>query len=155
MTTTTQAHSVSAMRVAAATTGAFRARSRSTRLGSARHEAKRSRVALGGFSDRASPRPLGSRARPVSSRGPAPAAALPPGLEQLPAFLVNPSPGLGPAVVANTVVFVLGIKVLLKGLTWPGVVNSWFLGTVRSAAPLSISLVLASSLRPATTSPGT
>ena len=30
------------------------------------------------------------------------------------------------------VVFVLGIKVLLKGLTWPGVVNSWFLGTVRS-----------------------
>jgi hypothetical protein len=28
-------------------------------------------------------------------------------------------------------VFVLGIKVLLKGLTWPGVINSWFLGTVR------------------------
>ena len=43
----------------------------------------------------------------------------------------SPSPGLAPAVAANTAVFVLGIKVLLKGLTWPGVINSWFLGTVR------------------------
>ena len=132
MATTMQAHSVTATRVATATAGVCRARSRSTRLGSVRHESKRARVALGGFSDGASPRPLGSRARSMSSRGPAPAAALHQGLEQLPAFLVYPSPGLGPAVVANTVVFVLGIKVLLKGLTWPGVVNSWFLGTVRS-----------------------
>ena len=43
----------------------------------------------------------------------------------------NPSPGLAPAAAANTVVFTGGIKVLLKGLTWPGVINSWFLGTVR------------------------
>ena len=33
----------------------------------------------------------------------------------------------------NTVVFTGGIKVLLKGLTWPGVINSWFLGTVRAS----------------------
>lgn len=46
----------------------------------------------------------------------------------------SPSPGLAPAVAANTAVFVLGIKVLLKGLTWPGVVNSWFLGTVSALA---------------------
>jgi hypothetical protein len=31
----------------------------------------------------------------------------------------------------NTTVFTLGIGVLLRGLTWPGVVNAWFLGTVR------------------------
>ena len=76
MATTMQAHSVTATRVATATAGVCRARSRSTRLGSVRHESKRARVALGGFSDGASPRPLGSRARSMSSRGPAPAAAL-------------------------------------------------------------------------------
>ena len=59
------------------------------------------------------------------------ARALPPFVEEIPAFLVNPSPGLVPAAAANTVVFTGGIKVLLKGLTWPGVINSWFLGTVR------------------------
>ena len=48
-----------------------------------------------------------------------------------PFYPQSPSPGLAPAVAANTTVFVLGINVLLKGLTWPGVINSWFLGTVR------------------------
>ena len=61
------------------------------------------------------------------------ARALPPFVEEIPAFLVNPSPGLVPAAAANTVVFTGGIKVLLKGLTWPGVINSWFLGTVRAS----------------------
>lgn len=59
------------------------------------------------------------------------ARALPPFVDEIPAFLANPSPGLAPAAAANTVVFTGGIKVLLKGLTWPGVINSWFLGTVR------------------------
>jgi hypothetical protein len=66
-------------------------------------------------------------------RSPAPPAALPPFLDTIPAFLANPSPGLVPAAAANTAVFTGGIKVLLKGLTWPGVINSWFLGTVRVA----------------------
>lgn len=61
------------------------------------------------------------------------ARALPPFVEEIPAFLANPSPGLVPAAAANTVVFTGGIKVLLKGLTWPGVINSWFLGTVRAS----------------------
>lgn len=61
------------------------------------------------------------------------ARALPPFVEEMSAFLVNPSPGLVPAAAANTVVFTGGIKVLLKGLTWPGVINSWFLGTVRAS----------------------
>ena len=67
-------------------------------------------------------------------RSPAPPAALPPFLDTIPAFLANPSPGLVPAAAANTAVFTGGIKVLLKGLTWPGVINSWFLGTVRVAS---------------------
>ena len=70
-------------------------------------------------------------------RSPAPSAALPPFLSEIPAFLANPSPGLVPAAAANTAVFTGGIKVLLKGLTWPGVINSWFLGTVRVASSRS------------------
>jgi len=62
------------------------------------------------------------------------ARALPPFVDEIPAFLANPSPGLAPAAAANTVVFTGGIKVLLKGLTWPGVINSWFLGTTVMAA---------------------
>ena len=70
-------------------------------------------------------------------RSPAPPAALPPFLYTIPAFLANPSPGLVPAAAANTAVFTGGIKVLLKGLTWPGVINSWFLGTVSVASSRS------------------
>jgi hypothetical protein len=58
-------------------------------------------------------------------RSPAPPAALPPFLDTI--------PGLVPAAAANTAVFTGGINVLLKGLTWPGVINSWFLGTVSVA----------------------
>ena len=39
-----------------------------------------------------------------------------------------------PAVAANTAVFAGGIGVLLRGLTWPGVVNAWFLGAASLAA---------------------
>lgn len=35
---------------------------------------------------------------------------------------------------ANTAVYVAGIAVLLRGLTWEGVVSSWFLGTLSYAA---------------------
>jgi|TARA_B110000261_G_scaffold106967_1_gene119801 uncharacterized protein (TIGR00297 family) len=49
-------------------------------------------------------------------------------------FFADPSPGLLPAACANTLVFVAGIKTLLKGLTWPGVLNAWFLGTAACAA---------------------
>ena len=39
-----------------------------------------------------------------------------------------------PAVAANTAVFTFGIGTLLRGLTWPGVVNAWFLGAASLAA---------------------
>jgi len=35
---------------------------------------------------------------------------------------------------ANTAVYVLGIKVLLSGLTWQGVLSSWVLGTLTFSA---------------------
>lgn len=44
--------------------------------------------------------------------------------------LLLPSPGLTSGTLFNTVVFVGGIQVLLRGLTWPGVLNSWLLGTL-------------------------
>lgn len=44
------------------------------------------------------------------------------------------NPGIVWGLAANSTVFVLGIKVLLSGLTWAGVLHSWFLGsTVYSA----------------------
>lgn len=44
------------------------------------------------------------------------------------------SPGLAAGAAVNTAVYVLGIKVLLRGLTWVGVLSSWFLGTLTYAA---------------------
>lgn len=44
--------------------------------------------------------------------------------------LLQPSPGIATGTLFNTVVFVAGIHVLLRGLTWAGVVNSWLLGTL-------------------------
>lgn len=44
--------------------------------------------------------------------------------------LLLPSPGLASGTMFNTVVFVAGIQVLLRGLTWAGVLNSWLLGTL-------------------------
>mgnify|MGYP000325891302 CR=1 FL=1 len=65
-------------------------------------------------------------------------SALPVGFEEIlpraSLFLSDPSPGIVPAIVANTAVFITGIKVLLKGLTWPAVINAWFLGTCVMAA---------------------
>jgi uncharacterized protein (TIGR00297 family) len=55
-------------------------------------------------------------------------------LAQTSRFFADPSPGVLSAVAANTFVFVAGIKVLLRGLTWPGVANAWFLGTASMAA---------------------
>jgi len=46
-------------------------------------------------------------------------------------FAKNISPGLAPAVVANTAVFTAGFSVLRLGLTLAGIAHSWFLGTVR------------------------
>mmetsp|Transcript_6534 Transcript_6534/g.18833 ORF Transcript_6534/g.18833 Transcript_6534/m.18833 type:complete len:333 (-) Transcript_6534:330-1328(-) len=47
---------------------------------------------------------------------------------------LQPVPGLEPALFINTTVFVLGIRVLLAGLTPLAVANSWLLGTVVFAA---------------------
>eukprot|EP00740_Mantoniella_antarctica_P018568 CAMPEP_0198694066 /NCGR_PEP_ID=MMETSP1468-20131203/262521_1 /TAXON_ID=1461545 /ORGANISM="Mantoniella sp, Strain CCMP1436" /LENGTH=183 /DNA_ID=CAMNT_0044449041 /DNA_START=15 /DNA_END=562 /DNA_ORIENTATION=+ len=91
---------------------------------------ERAGTGTGGFSRMAS----GSRSW---SRGTPPATALPELLVGVPALfqsVLSPSPGLAPAVAANTAVFVLGITVLLRGLSWAGVVNAWFLGTAVMAA---------------------
>lgn len=56
-------------------------------------------------------------------------------------FLVNPSPGLKPAVLANTAVFTSGFGVLRLGLTLAGIVHSWFLGTVRESARVACELL--------------
>ena len=60
---------------------------------------------------------------------------------QLPIYLqallsaaLAPSPGLAVGAIVNSLVYLLGIKVLLKGLTWEGVLSSWFLGTLSYAA---------------------
>jgi uncharacterized protein (TIGR00297 family) len=44
------------------------------------------------------------------------------------------APGLGPALLANSSVFVFGLPVLLKGLTGIATANAWFLGTAVFAA---------------------
>lgn len=44
--------------------------------------------------------------------------------------LLLPSPGLACGTIFNTAVFVTGIQVLLRGLTWSGVLNAWLLGTL-------------------------
>ena len=48
--------------------------------------------------------------------------------------VLTPHPGLFTGVLANTTVYVLGIRVLLAGLTWAGVFNSWLLGCTIYAA---------------------
>jgi len=59
----------------------------------------------------------------------------------LQSFLMNPSPGLKPAVLANTAVFTSGFGVLRLGLTLAGIVHSWFLGTVRESARVACELL--------------
>ena len=61
---------------------------------------------------------------------------LPPGgmggmVDALGAVISSRAPGLGPALLANSSVFVFGLPVLLKGLTGIATANAWFLGTVR------------------------
>jgi hypothetical protein len=54
----------------------------------------------------------------------------------------SPHPGLLAGCAANTLVYVAGIKVLLKGLTWSGVATSWALGSLSYAGatpPLQLS----------------
>jgi hypothetical protein len=50
------------------------------------------------------------------------------------AAALQPTPGLAAGAAANSLVYLAGIKVLLRGLTWEGVVSSWFLGTLAYAA---------------------
>lgn len=58
-----------------------------------------------------------------------PRASLPQALQDVLAFVGQPSPGLSAGVLVNSTVFLVGLKVLLKGLTPEGVVHSWALGT--------------------------
>jgi uncharacterized protein (TIGR00297 family) len=62
------------------------------------------------------------------------AAGLPDAAETFLAAALTSSPGLKVGVAANSLVYLLGIKVLLKGLRWEGIFSSWFLGTVSYAA---------------------
>lgn len=50
------------------------------------------------------------------------------------ASAASPAPGLATGAAVNSTVYLLGIGVLLRGLTWEGVVSSWFLGTLTYAA---------------------
>ena len=47
---------------------------------------------------------------------------------------LSPAPGLATGALANSLVFALGLPVLLKGLTPAGVVHAWFFGTLAYAA---------------------
>ncbi|KAL4450712.1 hypothetical protein ABPG77_001068 [Micractinium sp. CCAP 211/92] len=60
--------------------------------------------------------------------------ALPVAAEELLAAALSPSPGLAVGAATNTAVYVLGIRVLLAGLTWQGVLSSWVLGTLTYSA---------------------
>jgi len=48
-------------------------------------------------------------------------------------FVLDGSPGLRAAAIANTAVFTSGFGVLRLGLTLAGIAHSWFLGTVRDS----------------------
>ena len=76
---------------------------------------------------------------------------LPPGgiggmVDALGAVISSRAPGLGPALLANSSVFVFGLPVLLKGLTGIATANAWFLGTVRFHVFYGIVFARASSL---------
>eukprot|EP00242_Pyramimonas_sp_CCMP2087_P008014 CAMPEP_0198201538 /NCGR_PEP_ID=MMETSP1445-20131203/4422_1 /TAXON_ID=36898 /ORGANISM="Pyramimonas sp., Strain CCMP2087" /LENGTH=317 /DNA_ID=CAMNT_0043871945 /DNA_START=120 /DNA_END=1070 /DNA_ORIENTATION=- len=55
-------------------------------------------------------------------------------LTALPSAILSDTPGLLAGVAVNSAVYILGIKVLLAGLTPAGVANSWLLGTMVYAA---------------------
>ncbi|GBF94344.1 hypothetical protein Rsub_06966 [Raphidocelis subcapitata] len=73
------------------------------------------------------PAPRNGRA---ARRAPPALPAVPSGVEALLAAAMSPHPGLAAGAAANSAVFAAGIQVLLKGLTWEGVANSWLLGTL-------------------------
>jgi len=45
-------------------------------------------------------------------------------------LLSQRQPGLVAGALANTVAYILGAKILLRGLTWSGYGSSWFLGSL-------------------------
>ena len=55
-------------------------------------------------------------------------------VERIGVALMKSHPGWAVGLGANTVVYVTGIGVLLNGLTWAGVLHSWFLGSTVYAA---------------------
>ena len=61
-------------------------------------------------------------------------SALPGPFDTLLSTALSATPGIVAGAAINTVVYVGGIKVLLKGLTWEGVVSSWLLGSLSYAA---------------------
>ena len=60
--------------------------------------------------------------------------ALPSFVQDYGSTLLTSHPGWPVGLGANTLVFVSGIRFLLSGLTWPGVLHSWFLGSSIYAA---------------------
>ncbi|CAD7699831.1 unnamed protein product [Ostreobium quekettii] len=77
------------------------------------------------------------RCFPASRPRSAPCRSLPaigPALQAAAPALLAPHPGITAGVLANTTVYVLGIRVLLAGLTWAGVFNSWLLGCASYSA---------------------
>lgn len=77
-----------------------------------------------------------------SSVRPAPRSS---SLQDLLVAATSPTPGLLAGAAANTLVYTLGIQVLLTGLTWQGVLSSWVLGTLTYSAfgPGAYSIVCA------------
>ena len=55
-------------------------------------------------------------------------------LQELLTAAASPTPGLAAGAAANTLVYLAGIRVLLAGLTWEGVLSSWVLGTLTYSA---------------------
>jgi len=55
-------------------------------------------------------------------------------ITEIPSAIISPTPGVLAGVLVNSTVYLLGIKVLLAGLTPAGVAHSWFLGSVVYAA---------------------
>lgn len=77
---------------------------------------------------------LCTRQRKPNTRAPIHATPSSKTTQALLATLAAPHPGLAAGAAANTAVFVAGIGVLLRGLTWEGVLNSWLLGALSFAA---------------------
>ena len=55
-------------------------------------------------------------------------------------FVLDGSPGLRAAAMANTAVFTSGFGVLRLGLTLAGIAHSWFLGTVRESPETRVAM---------------